>query len=191
MIPKLSWGFFWHWQRVRLEFRVQLLVRALIAATFWTVVLGLFARYTGQDYLALMLFLGVWVFFAWPTLGFHFVVFADLVNYLVTGKAYLMRVFGEMRAERTQTHEEWLRHLKQEHPFLYLYTRLAMLASYTSPLGPVAIWCALVLKRLPEDAYRTRENPSDILRIPQRAADIEGLIVEGFVHNGGRRAAAM
>jgi hypothetical protein len=185
-IPNVGWNFFWNWQLVRLEFRALLLWRALVAATFWTVVFGILARFVTGEFLAIMITIGVWGFFAWPTIASHLIVFADLVNYLVTGKAYLMRAFAQMRAERSQSHEEWLEELKDEAPLTYVYARVAMMASYTSPLGPLAMWCALLLKRLPDNAYQT-DNPAAVLRIPKRAADIEGLIVEGLVHSGARR----
>jgi len=190
MIPNLSWKFFWHWQRIRLEFRALMLWRAFVVALFWTVVLGALARFAGPGSTALWIVLGVWAVVAWPTIVFDLIIFADLINYLVTGRAYLMRTFDEIRKQRTQTHSEWLEQMHRDSPSLYLYTRLAKLASHTSPLGPLAMWCALVIKRLPEEAYVTEERPAAVLRLPKRAADIEGMILEGFVY-GRHRAATM
>lgn len=135
--------------------------------------------------MSLWIFFGICAFFAWPAIAFHLIVFADLVNYMVTGKAYLMRSFDEMRREKSQTHEEWLQEMRRDNPLLFLYTRVVMLASSTSPLGPLAMWCALVLQRLTEEAYETPDPPASVLRLPKRAADIQDLIVEGIVHGGG------
>jgi hypothetical protein len=167
-----------------------MLWEGLKAGLFWVLLLAVAARIAAANatWLAVVL-LGVWLFFALPTLAIQGAIFADLFNYVFTRRVYLLRNFERLRKEQQESQEMAIARIRLTQPGLYWYLRTAIAASNTSPLTPLAMWAMLVLLRLPSKAHSPEDEPTTVLSLTRRLKDAETFLVERMVQR--RNAGAL
>jgi len=183
-----SWTEFWRYQATRFKFRGIVVREAVIAATFWVVLLAAIgqAAQRGNHLIGWSLLL-LWAAFAWPVVLVQLAAFADLMNYLLSGRTFLFTRFESVRKRHPETSEEMLARLRATNPRLYWYMKGVLLTARTSPLGGLALWAALVLHRMPDSVHKPRERTA-VLKVRREFADAEVYLVQRVA--GGRAVAS-
>jgi hypothetical protein len=161
---------FFELQRSRFLFRMMVIRQALIMGAFWCAALLLASWFESNGLIGLSaLLFALWVYLVIPAIIVQLAVFADIANYCLTGKAYLVRFFEEQRAAKSlaQIKAELRAHGRWSYGVAML--RAAMWD--TSPLAPISMWGVLVLYRLPESAHQ--HAPTEVRELQHRTHEAE------------------
>ena len=147
--PSLSAKAFLSYQSQRLGLRWTVIRFSVQATVFWTLAI-LAGSWLQYWHLAPLwwAFLVAWAFLALPGLVTHIQLISDVLAYAVSGKTYF---FPRVLAA-TET-DEYDRRLRQLPRHIKPLVSVFLYAAYTSPLMGVALWCVVVLLRLPAKAH--------------------------------------
>lgn len=174
----MRWNEFARWQGLRIGFRGVVLLTGIRAASFWVVILAgcAWLQVSGLAPLVWLVMLS-WFLLAVPTLIIEFAIFADVVNYVLTGRVHIVTKFNALKEKYGDNPAQVLADMRAKSPGLYAYTRSAEAISATSPFGPLALWGLLVLYRLPTSAYAPRGAPTTVLQFPRQVREAEAFLM--------------
>lgn len=177
----IRWKRFVQYQKGRATFRAVIFWTAIRSATFWVVLLGGLAWLQSWGLVPLAwLILVAWLLFALPTLIIECAIFADVVNYALTGRGHILPRFETIKKTYGNDPAQVLDGLRQVSTALYWYARISEALSTTSPLTPLALWGMLVLYRLPSKAYGP-EGPTPILSFPRKVREAETFLLASML----------
>jgi hypothetical protein len=150
--------------------------------TFWTLALlgGVWLDVLGLSILKWLLW-ALWAYLVYPAFMVAYAIFADVVNYHLTGKTYLIRWLA--RLSREMSAEERLRRIRAHSEFDYRLLKFRLALSDTVPLAPFSMIGAIYLFRLA--ARHAHVRTVTLEELPERAREAEIVLASRSMVNAG------